>query len=233
MSSTATIQVPVRGVGGEDKGQLVVPADQLDTRVRYPLLKEAAVMYMANRRVGSHETKTRGQVAGSNKKPWKQKGTGRARAGSRKSPLWRGGGTIFGPHARDYSYAINRKQRRLALRSAMYSKFRDGQVIVLEGLHADAPRTKPIAAALKAIGVSGSCLLGTGTHDKNLYLSARNIPGVLVSRVLDFNALDVLKARTVVLTRNAFDVLCAGPVHGNPGEASESSEASEGGGTST
>lgn len=209
MCAAETIQVPVKGVGGEDRGHVTVSVDRFDTRVRYPLLKEAAVMYLANKRVGTHATKTRGQIAGSNKKPWKQKGTGRARAGTRKSPLWRGGGTIFGPHPRDYSYAINRKQRRVALRSALFAKFRDGQVIVIDGLKADSPKTKPVAAALKALGVQGACLIGTSAQDKNLYLSARNIPGVLVSAVRDFNALDVLNARTVVLTRDGFDALLA------------------------
>jgi large subunit ribosomal protein L4 len=211
MSAAEKIQVPVKGVGGEDKGHVEVAREQFDTRVRYPLLKEAAVMYLANKRVGTHSTKTRGQLAGSNKKPWKQKGTGRARAGTRKSPLWRGGGTIFGPHPRDYSYAINRKQRRVALRSALFAKFRDGQVVVLEGLKVDSPKTKPVAAALKALGVRGACLIGTSAQDKNLYLSARNIPGVFVFALSELNALDVLNARTVVLTRDGFDALLASP----------------------
>jgi len=210
MSESKTIQIPLKGVGGEDKGSLEISADSVDCRVRYPLLKEAAVMYLANRRVGTHETKTRAEVAGSTKKPWKQKGTGRARAGTRKSPLWRGGGIIFGPHMRDYSYAINRKQRRLAVRSALLSKLQAGEVVVIDGLNAgDKPRTKPVAAALQAIGVRGRCLLGTGTYDKNLYLSARNIEGVTVAPVKEFNALDVLNARTIVLTRDAFDSLTA------------------------
>jgi len=200
----------MRGVGGEDKGQLSIQAARLDSRVRRRLLKEAVLMYAANRRVGTHSTKTRGQVAGSNKKPWRQKGTGRARAGSRKSPIWRGGGVVFGPHPRDYSYTIDRKQRRLSVRSALLSKLRDGQVIILDGLELKSPKTKPVERALRAIGVKGSCLIGTPSHDKNLVLSARNIPGVLVSPVREFNALDVLKVKTVVLTREAFEVLSGG-----------------------
>ncbi|MBI4603092.1 MAG: 50S ribosomal protein L4 [Planctomycetes bacterium] len=209
--SAAPLLVPVRGLAGEDKGQLPVPPERLDSQGRHPLLKEAVVMYEANRRVGTHATKTRSEVAGSTRKPWKQKGTGRARAGSRKSPLWRGGGIIFGPHPRDYSYAINRKQRRLALRAALHAKFRDGQVVVLDGLRLEAPKTKVVQAALKALGVQGSCLIGTGSSDRNLHLSARNIPGVSVSPLKDFNALEVLKARRIVLTREAFDELCGGP----------------------
>ena len=211
MSASETLEVPVKGVAGEDKGRLAVPPAGLDKRVRIALLKEAAIMYQANKRVGSHETKTRSQVRGSTRKLWKQKGTGRARPGSRKSPVLRGGGVVFGPHNRDYSYSINRKQRRLAVRSALYSKFLDGQVVVLDGLKIDSPKTKSVAAALGAIGVQGSCLIGTHAHDRNLVLSARNLPGVLVSPLKEFNALDILTARTVVLTREAFDALCAEP----------------------
>lgn len=211
-SASKTLEVPVRGVAGEDKGRLTVPQAGLDKRVRVALLKEAAIMYQANKRVGSHETKTRSQVRGSTRKLWKQKGTGRARPGSCKTPGTRGGGVIFGPHKRDYSYSINRKQRRLAVRSALYSKFLDGQVVVLDGLKIDAPKTKSVAAALGAIGVHGRCLIGTDSHDRNLVLSARNLPGVLVSPLKEFNALDILTAKTVVLTREAFDALCAEPV---------------------
>ncbi len=208
MSSTVT--VPLKGAGGEDKGQLEVHLDRFDSRVRYTLLKEAALMYLANERVGTHETKTRSEVNYSNKKPWKQKGTGRARSGTRRSPLWRGGGIIFGPHARDYSFSINRKQKRVALRSALFAKVRDGQVIVVDGLHVGSPNTKAVAQVLKSIGVSGGCLIGTSSHDKNLYLSARNIPGVVVAPVKDFNSLQVLNARRVVLLKDAFDALMEG-----------------------
>ena len=210
MSAPKNVKVPVKGAAGEDRGQLEVSLEAIDARVRFPLLKDAAVMYLANRRVGTHETKTRSHVAGSNKKPWRQKGTGRARAGTRRSPLWRGGGIIFGPHPRDYSIAINRKQRRVALRSALLAKFRDGEVVVLDGLKLDGPKTKPVAAALKSIGVDRGCLLGTADYNKNLYLSARNIPGVVVSPVKDLNALEVLSAHKVVLLRDAFDALLSG-----------------------
>ena len=202
-----TFQVPLKSAEGEDRGQLEMSSSSLDVRVRPRLIKAATVMYAARKRVGTHQTKTRGQVAGSTKKPWRQKGTGRARAGTRKSPLWRGGGTVFGPHPRDYSYAIPKKQRRIAIRSALLSKFEDGQVVVLDELRLEGPKTKPLARMLHAIGIRGSCLIGTGSPDKNLVLSARNIPGVSVSPVKEFNALDVINARTVVLTREAFESL--------------------------
>jgi large subunit ribosomal protein L4 len=201
------LTVPRKNPRGELLGYLAPPKALLDARVRYRLLKEALVMYAANRRVGTAETKTRADVAGTTRKPWKQKGTGRARAGSKKSPLWRGGGTVFGPHPRDYSYAINRKQRRLALRSALFGKLRDGQLVVLEGFELEKPRTKAMAELLAALGIEGRCLLGTAGAEPHLYLSARNLPGVTVRRVADFNAEEVAAAGMVVLTREAFDRL--------------------------
>jgi large subunit ribosomal protein L4 len=234
MSAAETLEVPLRGVAGEDKGRLAVPRAGLDKRVRVSLLKEAAVMYQANKRVGTNETKTRSQVRGATRKLWKQKGTGRARIGSVRSPSTRGGGVIFGPHNRDYSYSINRKQRRLAVRSALYGKFLDGKVVVLEGLKVEAPKTKSVATALSAIGVHGGCLIGTHAHDRNLVLSARNLPGVLVSPLKEFNALDVLTARTIVLTREAFDALCAEPAAAGgtvEGGTVEGGTSDEGGGS--
>jgi large subunit ribosomal protein L4 len=205
-------KVPSRGPKGEDLGELTVPASCTDSKVRYRLLKQATVMYSANSRLGTHETKTRGQLAGTNRKPWRQKGTGRARAGTRKSPIWRGGGTVFGPHPRDYSYQINKKQRRLALASAVYEKLRSGRVVVLEGLVLEGPRTKAVVATLKAVGIAGSCILGTAGYDRNLYLSARNLHSVTVLPVGDFNAKVVTDAQYVVLTRPAFDALCGSAV---------------------
>lgn len=222
------LQVPVKGVAGEDRGEVSVPAWRLDERVRRRLLKEAVVMYSANRRVGTHETKIRSEVSGSTKKLYRQKGTGHARAGSRKSPLRRGGGVVFGPHMRDYSYSIHRKQRRLALRSALLSKFRDGQVLVVEGLGAAEPKTRAVRKALDALGVEGTCLIGTKDVDKNLVLSVRNLPGVIIAPVRDFNALDVLKVRKVVLTRDAFDALTAEDPAGGPA-ASRAPRAGDGG----
>jgi large subunit ribosomal protein L4 len=207
--SPQEFEVPLRNAEGKEIERLRLDVSRIDQRVRPRLLKEAVVMYQANRRVGTHQTKTRGQVAGSNKKPWRQKGTGRARAGTRKSPLWRGGGIIFGPHPRDYSFAIPKQKRRLALRSALYSKFRDGEVVVLDDLKVEKPQTKYLAGVLRLLGVTGRCLIGTAKRDPALVLSARNIPGVLIAPVADFNALDVLIAKTLLLTREALESLMA------------------------
>ncbi len=210
MSGAASISVTVKNAAGAGVGERSISTANLDDRVRYRLLKEAVVMHEANRRTGTHKTKSRGEIAGSGKKPWRQKGTGRARAGSRKSPLWRGGGVIFGPRPRDYSYSINKKQRRLALRSAMFSKFSDQEVLVLEGLELSEPKTKALAAALRACGVTGSCLIGTLGQEPSLVLSARNLPRVQVAPIKDWNAFDVLRAATLVLLPEAFEALAAG-----------------------
>ena len=223
-----TFKVASRGPGGEDKGELSISSDRLDDRVRYRLLKQAVVMYQANKRVGTHETKTRSQVAGSGKKPWRQKGTGHARSGTRKSPLWRGGGAIFGPHPRDYSFSINKKQRRLALRSALFSKFNSGEVQVIEGLEFEKPATGKLAEVLASCGLEDQrVLIGTASDDRDIVLSARNLKKVKVSAVSDFNTLDVLQADCILLVRDAFDLLESGDLQVASEEPAAEAEAAE------
>ncbi|MEE3231114.1 MAG: 50S ribosomal protein L4 [Planctomycetota bacterium] len=215
-AKTQTFKVASRGVAGEDKGELSISSDRLDTQVRYRLLKQAVVMYQANKRQGTHSTKTRSEVAGSGKKPWKQKGTGHARAGSRKSPIWRGGGVVFGPKPRDYSFSINKKQRRLALRSALFSKFNSEEVQVIEGLDFETPATGKLAAVLAACGLEGQrVLIGTVSRKSGLSLSARNLRKVEVRAVRDFNTLDVLQADCLLLERDAFDLIESGEFQAN------------------
>ena len=210
-AKTQTFKVASKGVAGEDKGELSISSDRLDTQVRYRLLKQAVVMYQANKRQGTHSTKTRSEVAGSGKKPWKQKGTGHARAGTRKSPIWRGGGVTFGPQPRDYSFSINKKQRRLALRSALFSKFNSEEVQVIEGLDFETPATGKLVAVLAACGLEGKrVLIGTVSRKSGLCLSARNLKKVEVSAVSDFNTLDVLQADCLLLERDAFDLIESG-----------------------
>lgn len=207
MSDPQGFSVPQKSVDGSELPALTLPAEVLDRRVRPQLIKDAVVAYRANRRQGTHSTLTRAEVAGSTRKLWRQKGTGRARAGSIKNPVWRGGGTIFGPRPRDYSRGINRKQRRLALRSALFAKFTAGEVVVVDELGLEAPRTRRMAKLLEALGVEGRCLIGTATVDRNAVLSVRNIPGVRILPVSDFNAEEVLVAESIVLTRDAFEKL--------------------------
>lgn len=218
-------EVAVQNAEGREVDRVTFSAERFDSHQRSKLLKEAIVMYQANRRSGTHDTKTRSEITGSNHKPWRQKGTGRARAGSRKSPLWRGGGTIFGPHPRDYSYRINKKQRRLALRSALFTKFRGGGVKVVEGLEVAVPRTRDLARILKNLGIKDRVLIGIESLDRNLWLSARNITGVTLLPVKDFNALEVLHAGTVLLTRAALTALLEGGQGGDSGVAAVAGKA--------
>lgn len=168
-------------------------------------MKDAVVMYEANVRQGTAKTKTRAEVAGPNKKLWKQKHTGRARMGSKKVVHWRGGGTAFGPVPRDYSYQMPKKARRVALRNAVFTKFRDGEVCVAEGWPTEAPSTKQAFSILEALGVTRSALVVTAEHDTVIYKSLRNVPHVSVCPVGDLNAREVLLRRNMVLTPAAMD----------------------------
>lgn len=171
-------------------------------------------MYEANRRAGTHSTKTRAEVSFTNKKPWAQKHTGRARAGTRRSPLWRKGGIIFGPKPRDYGWDMPRKALRAAARSALLGKFLDGEVKALDGVSLEKPSTKRIAAALAALEVGGGALLVLPARDDVFYRSARNIEGVTVRTAAEVNAWDLLAHRNVVLVNGAFAPLLEAAVAG-------------------
>ncbi len=184
---------------------------RLGTRVLGRLIKDAVVMYEANRRAGTHKSKTRSEVRGPNHKLWKQKHTGRARMGTDKSPLWRGGGTIFGPVPRDYRQHMPVQAKRGALRSALATKFRDAEVSVAEGWPSDRPNTRAAIAVLRALGIEPGAGRGvtvvTHEHDPVLYRSLRNVPHVDVRLVGDLNAHQVLLRRHLVLTPAALDAL--------------------------
>lgn len=182
-------------------------ASLFGARVLGRTLKDAIVMYEANQRAGTHSVKTRSDVRGGNKKLWPQKHTGRARMGTTKSPLWRGGGIIFGPKPRDYSYQMPVKARRAAVRNALFTKFRDGEVAVANGLPADAPSTKQAVAVLKSLGMERSATVVTDTADRNLWLSLRNVPLVDVCPVSDLNARQVLLRRWLVVTPAALEAM--------------------------
>jgi len=203
-------ELPLRSADGKPAGTVEVSSSALGGEVSLETIRRAVHMYGVNRRVGSACTKTRAEVAGSNRKLWRQKGTGRARVGSGKSPHWRKGGTCFGPKPRDYSQKLNRAVRRKALSSAVLAKVADGEVLVVEGLDFPSPKTRRLAALLKDLGVRGSCLVGTEKVDPNLHLSARNLPGIRVLPVSDWNAYEVLKHRMLLLTRKALEGLLKG-----------------------
>lgn len=182
--------------------------------VNKKLLQELIVLYQANQRKGTASTKMRGEVEGSTKKPWKQKHTGNARAGTIRSPIWRHGGIIFGPKPRSFYSTIPQQLRQKALDSALLSKFQDKETIVINAMQAEKPKTKEMVATLKNIGINikesqtkNKCLLGINKPNHTLYLSCRNIPGIKLMPVTDLNALEVLKYQRLLLTKEALDYL--------------------------
>ena len=170
--------------------------------VRPHLLHQAVVMQLNNRRAGTASTKTRGQVQGSGKKPWRQKGSGRARAGSVRSPIWVGGGIAFGPAPRDYSYRIPKSARRQALLSALSLKSQEGKIVVVEPAGVSEIKTRLLAEAVAALGVE-SALIVIAERDDRIELSARNLPRVKVLRAEGLNVYDLLRFEHMVLTRDA------------------------------
>ena len=193
---------------GKEVGTYEIEPTDLSPRISKQLLHDVVVMYQANQRLGSSKTKSRAEVAGSTKKMYRQKGTGNARAGSRRSGVRRGGGHIFAKRPRDYSYRLPRKAVQLATRMAIASKIRDNEIVVLDDLSFDAPATKEMAGVLKALGLQGvSTLITTAEHDTNVYKSARNIERVDISPVSDLNALNVLKPHRLLITRQALDAI--------------------------
>ncbi|MBQ9614957.1 MAG: 50S ribosomal protein L4 [Selenomonadaceae bacterium] len=167
------------------------------------LLHQAVVMQLAAQRLGTHATKTRGFVRGGGRKPWRQKGTGRARSGSTRSPIWVGGGTVFGPHPRSYAFRMPRKQRRLAIKCALSDKVKSGDFIVLESLDFDAPKTKQVVKMLGDFSVGNKALFITGEEAANVEKSARNIPGVKAIHTMGLNVYDILNHDKLFITKDA------------------------------
>lgn len=167
------------------------------------VLFDAVVAQRASLRQGNHKVKNRSEVAGGGRKPWRQKGTGRARQGSIRSPQWRGGGVVFGPTPRSYAYKLPKKVRRLALKSALSAKVLEQNVVVLDALTFDAPKTKDFKAVLAALEINKKALFVTAEINENVILSARNIPGVTVLTAEGINVLDLLGHDKVVFTQDA------------------------------
>jgi large subunit ribosomal protein L4 len=167
------------------------------------VLHEAVVMQQASLRRGTHAVKNRAAVSGGGKKPWRQKGTGRARAGSIRSPLWVGGGVVFGPTPRSYAYKLPKKVRRLAIKSALSSKVQDNELVVLDQLTLEQPKTREMVQVLKNLGATKKALIVTDNLEENVVLSTRNIPGVKVIHADGVNVLDVLYHDKLILTRGA------------------------------
>ncbi|QDT81909.1 50S ribosomal protein L4 [Gimesia maris] len=202
------ISVAIQDKAGKEVGKYEFESTELANGINRQLLHDVVVMYEANKRIGSSKTKSRGMVVGSTKKLYRQKGTGRARAGASRTPVRRGGGHTFAKTPKDWSYRLPKKAVKLATRMAILSKFEDEQVTLIDELALQAPKTKEVAGVLKALGLSStSCLLTVEGHDPVVWKSARNIAGVQVSPASDLNAYDVLHQRQMVLTKSALDRL--------------------------
>lgn len=203
-AEAAELKLAVLSAEGKRLSELAVEPKLLGLKPGTQAIHDAAVMYLANRRRGTASCKPRSEVNKTTKKPWRQKGTGRARAGMASSPLWRGGGVVFGPLPRDFSYQIPKKVKRLALVSAVAQKIRDKEVVIVDDLKLPQPKTKQAAQILKNIQVPGSAVLVTQNSDKNLNLAVRNIPDVDTTTVTNLNAHDVLAHKHLVMTEEAF-----------------------------
>jgi large subunit ribosomal protein L4 len=190
--------------GARHKSAFALPADLFDGTVHEPVLHQAIKTFLANQRQGTAKTKTRSFISGGNQKPWRQKGTGRARQGSIRSPLWRGGGTVFGPIPRDYRAELPRKVRQLARRSALNARAREGSLLVVEAMQFEAPKTSQLAGLLDKLGLEGKkvLVLSNGLN-RNLYLSGRNLPSAQVMSFSDASAYDVLWSDAVVVEQTA------------------------------
>ncbi|MBS1258425.1 MAG: 50S ribosomal protein L4 [Candidatus Scalindua arabica] len=199
------INVPVYDSSGNPLENTSLPEEKFGSKVRRELLRDVVIMHEANHRRGTASTKTRGKVKGGGKKPWMQKHTGRARAGSIRSPLWKGGGVIFGPHPRDYSYSMNRKAKKAALQSAILSKLQDNEVVIIDKLEFDSPSTKKMANLLKSVEIRESCLIVMPELNEVIWKSSRNIYNLKVCVASDLNAYDVIKYKKLLIVKDVLD----------------------------
>ncbi len=226
-----TIRVPVFNREGNEVGGIDIDPGEFGGVINRQLLHDVCVMYLANQRAGTHSTLRRGEVAGSTKKLFRQKGTGNARVGTRRTNKRKGGGTAKGPKPRDYEYHMPKKAVRAATRMAILSKFADGEAVVVDDLNLGEVKTKPVATILKALNKTIAAkepategeqpkkkeptyLIGTVGYDKNVFMSARNIEGVKVLPTAEFNAYTVLRQKRLLLTKAALEELRKGPPSG-------------------
>jgi len=198
-------KVAVYNQAGSKVGEIELSESIFGIEPNNHVLFEAIIMQRASLRQGTSKVKTRSEVRGGGRKPWRQKGTGRARQGSIRSPQWRGGGTVFGPVPRSYSYKLPKKVRRLAIKSALSAKVLEESVVVLESLNFEAPKTKEFVSVLSNLPVGKKALVVTEALNENVALSARNIPGVTVVDASNISVLDVVGHNTLVITKAAVE----------------------------
>ena len=202
------IEAPHFSAAGAKKKAVSLPAALFDGTVNEELLHRAVITYLSNQRQGTHSTKTRAEVSGGNSKPWKQKGTGRARQGSTRAPHWRHGGIAFGPRPRSYRLGIPKKMRQLAKKSAFNARAREGAVVVVDAFEYEKPKTKPFVELLAKLQLTDKKVLvltAGGENSYNGYLSGRNIPDVQVMRYADATAYEILWSEAVVVELSAFE----------------------------
>ena len=201
-------EIDIKDKNNSTVGTITLPETVFSASAKQGAVHGSIVNYLANQRQGTHATKTKGLVSGGGKKPYKQKGTGRARAGSSRSPLWKGGGTVFGPQPRDYSYNLPRKAKKVALHSALSAKLADGEITVIDGISLEKPCTKDMLTILKNLGLNGkTTLIVLPEKNDSVILSARNIPGVSVTRVTDLNTYNVAVHTMLLITKQAVEML--------------------------
>lgn len=197
-------EVDVKDKNNNTIGKLNLREDIFGVHVKQGTIHAAVVNFLANQRQGTHATKTKGLVCGGGKKPYKQKHTGRARAGSIRSPLWRGGGIVFGPQPRDYSYKLPKKVKKLALLTAFHEKLSRGEVVIIDNFSLEKPKTREMVSILKNLGLNDkSVVIVLPERDEMVSLSARNIPGVSIIRAMDLNTYNVLNCNTLLMTKEA------------------------------
>jgi large subunit ribosomal protein L4 len=199
--------VPIYNTAGKPVGEIDLREDIFGVPINVPVMHQALVRQQANARLGTHKTKTRSEVSGGGRKPWRQKGTGRARQGSTRAPQWRGGGIVHGPRPRSYRQNMPRKMRRLAYKSALSVKARERQIIVLEDLQMSAPKTREMASILEALAVDSSALILLPEKNFNVEKSANNLPNVKTLRANYLNIRDLLGYDYLVIPLNALEVI--------------------------
>lgn len=192
---------------GAELGTVDLPETLFAAPVNEAVMHQAVTAQLNARRTGTHDTKTRGEVSGGGAKPYRQKGTGRARQGSRRAPHYAGGGVVFGPHPRSYEQRLPKRMKRLALQGALTSKFGDGSIRVVDELGLEAPKTRELAGYLDALTATGRVLVVATGSDANLEISARNLPGVVIIRADSLNVVDVLNADTVLITQPSISTM--------------------------
>ena len=201
------MKLTVKDIKGKSAGELEVKFALVEGGKGTQAVHDAVTAFRAAQRMGTACTKTAGEVAGTNKKPWKQKGTGRARAGSFQSPLWVGGGVVFGPKPRDFTKKISRSTRQLALRKALTARLTAGDIVVVDDLKLASPKTKEFVGVLGALKLDGTTLVVSTGNDKNLTLAARNVAGVDLATSDALNTYQVLKSDKLVFTKSAFEAV--------------------------